>query len=437
MIDHTNTVGTAGNDFLHTMRGGVFAHGGDDTIHAVAQIGTNQIHSFAAAGDDLTILDFAVIDRFSHGHHARGGSGRDTFEFVNLANIRSTIVGRIEDFDSSSDRIIIEGVELDFNNLPSNVRVVSYSGGLDDPNIPTQQWLLIDTGTGHLFYALEGARQNMGDPVEQEPHFLLTLPDFEFLDDVIYVDPVNYIPWGYSPDGGIRVEDTDVVLADVLELIEGSDLGDLISAGLNDDTVNAGSGNDVVWGGSGNDSIMGGSGRDTIYGGPGYDTIDGGNEGDYIDGGSGNDLISGGWGWDRLDGGDGNDVLDGGSGDDRLYGEQGDDNLSGGSGNDSLDGGAGSDILFGGLGDDIFVFRDFDYGYDMIGDFSVGRDSIRFMNGVDSFDQLHLSQINVAGMNSLLIRFLSESGTIDHSMGGVTVFNVSLDQVDQSVFSFL
>lgn len=411
--------------------------GGDDTIHAVAQQGTNQIHSFAANGNDLTILDFAEIREFSHGHHARGGNGRDTFNFVNLANIHNVVVGRIEDFDSSSDRIMIDGSELDFNNLPQNVRVVSYSGGLNDPTVAPQQWLLIDTGNGHLFYALEGARQNMTDPIEQEPHFLLDIPDFATLDDVVYRDPINYIPHGHAADGGLEIQDTDVVRDDVLEVIEGSAFGDLIAAGLNDDTVEAGSGNDFVWGGSGNDSINGGSGRDTIEGGMGNDIINGGNEGDRIDGGEGFDVIDGGWGWDHLYGGDGSDILDGSSGNDRLYGEQGNDLLDGGFGDDTVDGGSGSDILFGGGGSDLFVFRDFDHGYDVICDFDLDDDQIRFMNGVDSFDQLHFSEFNMWGGTSLLIQFLDSNGVIDHSMGGVFLHKVPLEQFDALDLSFL
>jgi hypothetical protein len=57
------------------------------------------------------------------------------------------------------------------------------------------------------------------------------------LPEIDYVSPNNYLPDDHAPVNGLVIEDTDVTRADVLENIFGSDLDDLIAAGLNDDTV--------------------------------------------------------------------------------------------------------------------------------------------------------------------------------------------------------
>jgi len=120
----------------------------------------------------------------------------------------------------------------------------------------------------------------------------------------------------------------------------------------------------------------------------------------------GNDLIYGVFGDDYLAGGAGDDSLYGGYGKDVLFGGLGNDHLYGDNGNDYLNGGQGSDILFGGQGRDVFAFNlihavgpdavfnpgdnvmfQVAEGYtpnmeaDMIMDFDVARDSIRFTAG--------------------------------------------------------
>ena len=79
---------------------------GNDVLTGIAQRGTGQIHVYSMAGNDTINLDFSEnINRFSHGHHARGdGSssenrGNDTFNFKNTHNVSNgdVVVGRLED----------------------------------------------------------------------------------------------------------------------------------------------------------------------------------------------------------------------------------------------------------------------------------------------------------------------------------------------------
>lgn len=371
----------------------------------IATNATSQIHTFGAGInwelDHWDNLDFASITDFSHGHHARSGGGSDTFNFQNISNVSSVIVGRLEDFDASRDEIRIEGELVDLGNPPSNVRIVEFNGSHNDADATPQQWMLISTPSGgQIFYALEGARVDMDGDGESnsnyhERHFIMEdqLPDFSLLSDVPYIDPQNFVPSGYEADGGITVNDIDEGLEDVLEVVEGSMEGDLIAAGLNNDVVRGFAGDDRIWGGSGNDSISGDGGNDTISGGNGHDTLRGGVGADDMLGGSGNDIYivddladrifeQSGEGRDHVDAsisfalrshsqhletltltGDGDfngtgnrqaNVISGNSGDNILNGAWGNDVLIGGAGNDIFRDDGGADRMVGGRGDDTY-----------------------------------------------------------------------------------
>lgn len=91
-----------------------------------------------------------------------------------------------------------------------------------------------------------------------------------------------------------------------------------------------------------------------MLGTDGNDVITGTTDPDTIDGLSGNDQIQSGAGNDTLYGRDGFDILNGESGDDRLFGGDGTDRLIGLTGNDAMEGGRGSDTyrILAGTGQD-------------------------------------------------------------------------------------
>lgn len=324
---------------------------------------TGQIHTWGGSGSDTQNLGFDVITKVSAGHHVRTRDGNDFINFQNLSNVRNTVVGRIEDFDNSRDKIQVNGNTLNLSDLPSYARIVEWNGDHNDAGAKPQQYLLINSGTasnpGHIFYSLEGARVDMdgnGDANsgDQERHFTRDLPsNFNNLATVSYVDQVNIVPTGYSPGGGgVVINDIDEDAGDVNAWINGTGNNDLIAAGINDDKVNAGSGNDRVWGGSGDDFLRGGNGNDTIKGGTGDDELRGDGGHDQLWGEQGNDLIRGYDGNDKIYGGDGNDKLYGYSGNDKLYGGNNNDVMNGHSGNDSVYGQNGNDRMYGSSGND-------------------------------------------------------------------------------------
>jgi Ca2+-binding RTX toxin-like protein len=438
--------GANGDDRIEFIQeGAVFAKGGDDIIDAYADRCTKQIHTYAGAGDDTTVLRFQAIPAggdHAHGHHARGdddGSrvrGNDIFDFRDLDNVRGVVVGRIEDFEATRDTIEIEGVAISLAGgfasgkvKGHSWRVVEYNGDLGDDTSQggPQQWLLIKTAEGGtVFYALEGARVDI-DGTGQEAHFIKSLPNFAALKTVSFADPVNYVPLDKNgneyvqDDGGVFINDDDEAYdghdknKDVTTVIAGTEVGDVISAGLNSDTVQALGGNDKVWGGTGhdtidagagNDTVWGGRGNDTLYGEDGNDTLYGEDGNDILSGGSGNDTLAGGAGDDSLSGGANIDTVDygsdggtagvtvdvaagtaidshgdtdtlsgfeviigtaqadtlsggsvdetlsGGDGDDFVQGDGGNDRVGGGDGDDTVWGGSGNDTIYGGIGND-------------------------------------------------------------------------------------
>lgn len=191
----------------------------------------------------------------------------------------------------------------------------------------------------------------------------------------------------------------------------GGDGNDLLRGGGGLDWLWGDDGNDTLYGDTGADKLRGGTGADQLHGGAGSDNITGGGgddrlfgdgENDFMQGSGGNDSVYGGAGNDRLRGDAGNDVLRGGDGADKLFGGNGRDSLSGDTGadllrgeagadvlrggayHDTLVGGYGNDLLIGGTGRDVFVFAE-NHGRDVVRDFEIGMDRIRF-DGLSSSD---------------------------------------------------
>ena len=179
------------------------------------------------------------------------------------------------------------------------------------------------------------------------------------------------------------------------DLLYGYRGNDVLYGGLGDDTLEGSLGVDRLYGGMGDDVLDGGSGDDTLVGdgslslsGSLVSHVDGGESGtDVLRGGLGDDVLYGGLGDDSLYGGAGDDVLRGGGGGDYLSGGLGDDVLIGGEGGDEFSGGMGDDTFTGGGGADTFsYYGDAVGGTDVITDFDVSADRLKFL-GDDRFAQ--------------------------------------------------
>jgi len=421
-------VGDDGNDVLiaRNSSGITGLRGGNGDDYMMASLpGAGQIHMFGMAGNDTLVMDLTKDGNAFRssdgqqinfmGHHAYGGTGADTFSFVNVNSAAGLIIGRIDDFNASEDQIFVAGSLLDFDRLPSTVKIFEYN---------QQQWMQMGQ---NAFYVLEGARDGGA-----ERHFLATEeigamlrasrdPDAE----VGYTDPVNEVPdWLVNSDISVRstfcldgynneldfvgTQGDDVVddtrlrngktsPAATDNTFEGMGGNDLINAGKGNDTISGGDGNDSlaggmdndrIWGGAGDDMLFGGSEDDRLHGGTGDDVLEGSSGNDTLYGEQDNDVLRGGSGRDLLYGGDNNDRMGGGDGDDTLHGEQGNDRMYGEAGDDLMRGGAGRDTLWAGDGNDTLdggSWNDRLYGQSgndtLIG--GQGRDTLRGDDGDD------------------------------------------------------
>ncbi|MFX4299853.1 calcium-binding protein [Pseudosulfitobacter pseudonitzschiae] len=373
LINHRTTV-----DVDSHSSSGLYSFAGNDTLEASTPF-AGQTHMNGGLGNDTFILD-VTNTRNHQGHHAYGSEGQNTYDFVNIEDNDYPITGRIDDFDYSRDRILIEGIEIDLMALSStvplpdgrevNVRVVLHENPeLRGTGLGPQQFLVIDNS---IFYALEGARDlnnghdvemidhvgmgHMAIPAAEERHFLTmdSVSEMQQSESIQYVDPKNFVPFEYYED---RVEDVEFQFGG-FGIVEGGD-GDDHIFGQKDSMDGVRTGSQVLNGGQGDDIINGNTGNDTIDGGAGSDVLAGG-----ID----NDMISGGSDEDRLWGGDGDDHLDGGTGDDSVEGGTGDDTLVSGSGNDHLTGGSGDDtyVLTEVTGRDVEITEEHAGGYDSL-----------------------------------------------------------------------
>lgn len=396
----TGTItGGPGNDHLiHHRDPSVDGHAGtslasfrgDDILEASVP-DAGQVHMFAATGNDWLILDVTKIPGAAgtQGHHAYGGHGENTFQFANIHENHAPIVGRLDDFDPTSDHILIEETEINLSDLPRMVELDDGSSVMvrvievEHPEyagegLGVQNFLAIGDD---IFYALEGARDLQNGTsglIGEERHFVLpeALESFRAAESVQYVIPDNFVPRAFYAD---REDDLTLNFAPHGQEVL-ADTGDKeathLYGGKGNTDAGSSSGAQIMRGSPGDDVITGNTGNDTIFGGDGNDLIAGGIDNDEIQGGAGDDSI---WG------GDGNDSLYGGAGDDFLIGGRGDDLLIGGAGNDILVGGRGENTLIGGGGADSvnrFHFAAED-SQSVIYDFKIGSDLITLQDDID------------------------------------------------------
>ncbi|MCC1482847.1 calcium-binding protein [Roseibaca sp. Y0-43] len=363
---------------------------GNDTLEASVPT-SGQIHMYGARGDDTFILDVKKsADAVGmQGHHAYGGHGSDTFIFQNVSQADAPIVGRLDDFDPSIDKIKIGEEIIDLEDLPRTiqlengeeayVRVISISHPeYESENLGEQFFLAIGD---NVFYALDGARdlQNgISDLVGEERHFLLpsALDELRAAEAVQYFNPTNYVPEDFLKGFNGQIELVWTPPGSEVNIDSSSDEPAHVFAGKTNKDADSSRGEQVINGSNNSDIIDANTGNDTVYGGDGDDLIAGGIDNDSLDGGTGSDVI---WG------GDGDDTILGRGGDDLLVGGRGDDLINGGWGSDVIVAGLGDDTLTGGGGDsDVNRFHfAFDSGHTLITDFKVGLDKISIQHEID------------------------------------------------------
>ena len=233
-------------------------------------------------------------------------------------------------------------------------------------------------------------------------------------------------------------------------VITGSEVGDFIRV-VSNGAVNGGGGNDTLFGDGTGTILVGGEGDDTIVLRQGPAFVDGGDGNDrvilrgeltldsslfasierwVVDDGASIDMsaftsslsISGPW-RDRdgfeIKTGSGDDTVRGNNGGGLIITGTGSDTVQGGKGNDVIVGGAGSDDLRGGDGSNVFVFdvADAGTGSDLIGDFDLGRDTLR----LEGFSASNVSGRD--GSNGTVVTARADNGAVQEIVVAGTSWN--------------
>ena len=380
-LDLSGPIYTAGTDEADTIQGVgasfMFGQGGNDVLRA----GTGNSILSGDAGDDL-LVGSAGTDTLQGGLGAdtleggaggdtllggdgndaifgglgadmlTGGDGADSFVFA-AGDSTGTAIDSIADFQSRSDRLVIEGA-------------------------PSQGVSLVRTGTGATLIFVDHA---------SGPQTVIGVNGLIQASDVF--------------DSNGLVLRAHMVGSDGTDVLIGSDLGDVITGGGGDDIITGGLGNDSLYGGAGADRFVyrtmtdspSDRAYDVIYDfQTGIDRIDISRLGPVIliTNQSSSNLsfvtvystqanrsmlfsVQGELrGSDFDTGGASTGVV--------MYGTPGADSLIGGAGDDTLRPGAGQDQLTGGAGADTFLFQTGNStasAIDSITDFQTGSDRIR------------------------------------------------------------
>lgn len=328
---------------------------GDDGDNVLQGLGSDDVLA-GDAGDD-SLYGGTGNDTLA------GDEGADSF-FFNYSPA-SGGTDRIEDFDSGTDRIVLDNNYftaligtglLDAANFHSGAEVTEAQDADD--------FLIFDTTHHNLYYDADGSGSS------HAPVHIAILAAVE------------------GPVGNLLHTDIEVI-GQAFNVIDGTSDPDDLEGTSGNDSINGGAGNDTLAGGGGNDTIHGGDGIDmvsystatantTIELGRGKSADDGEGGADVLysiesaTGSELNDIIMGSDVDNVLIGLGGHDVIYGFDGSDTLEGGEGHDVLNGGDGNDVLEGGDGFDSLIGGAGDDIFWIDPSHSEVDTILDFTSG-----------------------------------------------------------------
>jgi Ca2+-binding RTX toxin-like protein len=246
--------------------------------------------------------------------------------------------------------------------------------------------------------------------------------------------------WNKFGIGVLHFTNTGVVESAGTSFFGGTAIDNVTNAGIMKGDVKLNGGNDVylgqsgvvygmIHGGDGDDRFVLGNAPDKVDGGFGFDTLDFSAVTvaltiDLANGGANRGATAFADTYLNIEaviGGTKADILRGSSDDNRLEGRTGVDRLDGGAGQDMLIGGTGGDILTGGAGADVFAFNGQADFRDLITDFEVGVDILRFVSalvglggatgGLDP-SRFHTGTSNVAGDSSDKFIFNTTDSTL-------------------------
>lgn len=325
-------------------------------VHFAEQGGT----ATAGSGGDLLIAG-------NGGNHVlNGGSGRDTFLFINE---NSEGIETVNEFQVNvhGDRLLL---------VPAGERIAYFNQ--DVGGYATVSYVLGNGGRTEI--RLSGV--NHGDLSLYDNVLGIETADFGAMSQGVSIDLDSQTP--RDADGYTHVRN-----------LSGSNFDDVLHGDDQDNLIFGGFGNDVLSGGAGNNILNGGAGIDTVtYAESSAAVVVNLDLGSATNGLGGTDtLIS-------IENATGTHYAD------LLIGNSGTNILRGGDGDDVLDGGAGADTLIGGNGNDIYyvdhiddlVVEEFDAGIDTV--FANISYSIASQDNVENMTLAGSEDLNAIGNSS-------------------------------------
>ena len=271
--------GSAGTEFMYGYGGNdtLFGGGGSDALYGgfgndtlVGGDGADDL--YGGAGDD-------VIASYTPGDYMDGGDNFDIWAIIGTQAVGGAAQPLIN--LTAVSFLNIEAIEINYGEIILNSNQV---GG---------------PSTVQTIYAGTNTRDAMR---------VLVAPG----SSSINLANVTFIDWNNFSGDMDRITLVGNVAANV---IDGSQMNDLIFGGGGVDVLRGLGGHDTINGGVANDILRGGDGGDMLNGYGGNDTIVGddafaGGGDDEVNGGVGNDLIVTGRGFNLVNGGDGVDTIE-------------------------------------------------------------------------------------------------------------------------------
>ena len=390
--------GAAGKDTFN-IKGGqhnyIYGDKGNDTITVTGKIGTgNNIYGDDAKGKVSGNDTFNI--KGGKKNHFYGGNGNDTFNIT--GGNGNTLYGEagadVFKFGSKNWKVTVSGI-----NAEDTLDFSSYKGDYGATMSQSGKNLSIS------FNKYVGDTQTKIGVINLKNYFAKQGNRFKCV--------------RYNPETKKKQKVTVIAGGNNTRNVSGTSGSDWIITGNGDKKTNAGKGNDMIqvgWGDAGSNGtqiINAGIGDDEIYADGGKNTLNGEDGNDIIFVENTNNNI--------LNGGNGDDILE-------VYGNG--HTLNGGAGNDILIVNSGNNtVLIGGAGKDTFVVESAYNGENIIRDYEVGLDVIRFNKGTE------IARSSIDGNDVLLDLTTGGRININNAVSQKITFEYGSGKITSKVFS--
>ncbi|HEY6562961.1 MAG TPA: calcium-binding protein, partial [Pirellulaceae bacterium] len=247
---------------------------------------------------NITGLNTGTVGTFTFAGvgNLTGGTGVDTFAFVNGASVTGRIDGSagldVLKYTLYTAPITANLASRTGTGLGSFINMDNVMGGSGADTLVgfdlANTWNVTNSNAGQVNNFTFSAIENLtGGPQADAFVFANGKGVTGRVDGGLGRNTLNYgsyttavnvdLTMGTATNiGGGIASLRDVFSGSGADNLRGDGLDNFLNAGSGNDTLTGEGGNDVLQGGTGNDTLLGGTGRDLLFGGVGVDAIDGG-----------------------------------------------------------------------------------------------------------------------------------------------------------------